>query len=252
MSHTQRLAGIGTLSAGAAHELVNPLSVITSTCSNLLYELEAESFDRELLTYYVDLVERNAFRIAQIVKVLQEYAHLDEPQIVVTDVDIILRDALALVEKQFLTQANIQIDVDMGRDIGSVVCDHNRLTQVLVNLLTNARDAIGSDGGKIQLRFWSILNKGERVSGGRQLSENGSGQFAFSVKDNGHGIQNDSMDHLFKPFFSTRANGQGLGLGLFIAKGIIEQHNGRIWAENNPAPQKGATFTVTLPSRPSF
>jgi signal transduction histidine kinase len=252
LSHTQRLAGIGSLSASTAHELTNPLHIITSSCNNLLYALQDDSADQELLIYYASLIERSAFHIAQIVKVLQDYARLDEPEMVVTDVSMIVRDSLALVENQFRNQANIQIEVDIGDYLGSVVCDHNRITQVLVNLLTNARDAMKPEGGIIRLRTWSTLSK----ANGRANKESGDvdapGQFAFSVTDSGHGIQAEIMGEIFRPFFSTRSNEHGVGLGLFVAKGIVNQHNGRIWAENNAAPAKGATFTVVLPLRPPF
>lgn len=252
LSHTQRLAGIGSLSAGTAHELTSPLSVITATCSNLLYELQDESVDQELLKYYVRLIERNAFRIAQIVRVLQDYARIDEPQIVVTDVDMILRDSLAMVEKQFLKQSQIRIAVDTAGDLSSVVCDHNRITQVLLNLLANARDAMEPEGGTIQLRFWSTQKSTVDPAANETRNKDGSGQFAFSVCDSGHGIPADIKDEIFRPFFSTRLNGQCVGLGLFVAKGIVEQHNGRIWAENNPLPQNGATVTVMIPLRSSL
>jgi signal transduction histidine kinase len=73
-------------------------------------------------------------------------------------------------------------------------------------------------------------------------------QFAFSVRDSGHGIAPEDMDRMFDPFFTTKSNGQGTGLGLFIAQGIVVQHHGRLWAQNNP--DGGATFTVILPCCP--
>lgn len=252
LSHTQRLASIGSLSASTAHELTNPLNIITSSCSKLFYELQEERQDQELLVYYVSLIERSAFRIAQIARVLQDYAHVDEPQMAVTDIRMILRDSLALVEKQFQEQTNIKIEFEVEDDLGTVVCDHNRITQVLINLLINARDAMTPAGGPIQVRFWST-NSRSYLPVQKPTDQRGvSRQFAFSVKDNGHGIPVEFMSEIFRPFFSTRSNGQGIGLGLFVAKAIVEQHNGRIWAENNAAPERGATFTVMLPLRPFF
>lgn len=248
LAHTQRLAGIGSLSASTANELTNPLNIIISSCSNLNYELEEVSQDSEMLRYYVALIERSAFRIAQIVQVLQDYARVDEPQMVVTQIKMILRDALALVEKQFEEETNIKIIVDVADDLRTVVCDHNRITQVLINLLTNARDAMAPHGGNITIRFWPVHRKTLDDKPGKNGA---SSQFAFSVKDHGHGIAAEVKEEIFRPFFSTRSNGQGVGLGLFVAKGIVEQHNGRIYAVNNPAPEEGATFTVVLPLRPS-
>lgn len=236
LSHTQRLAGLGTLTASVAHELTNPLSIITTTCSSLLHELQEESLSQEQLVRYVALIEQSAFRSARIVEVLRNYVHLDEPQIAVTDVEAIVRDSLTLVEQQFLKRANVRIDVELPAHLKTIVCDHNRITQVLINLLTNARDAMQPDGGTIYVRFWPV-----------SAEETHREQFAFSVRDDGHGIAPEIMERIFEPFFTTKHNGQGTGLGLYIARGIVEQHNGRIWAENNP--DRGATFTVVLPQR---
>jgi signal transduction histidine kinase len=116
-------------------------------------------------------------------------------------------------------------------------------------------------GGTIHLRFWLLDHPIEGVGDESEYGNgtNGDGlnhvttagnshrQFAFSVRDSGHGIAADGIERIFDPFFTTKPNGQGTGLGLFIAQGIVAQHNGRLWAENNP--DGGATFTVALPRR---
>lgn len=234
--HTQRLAGVGTLTASVAHELTNPLSIITTICSNLQHEVEANSLSQEDLLRYVALIEQSAYRSARIVEVLRNYVHLDEPQMAVTDVLSIVRDSLTLVEQQFRKQASVEIDVTLPPNLKTVVCDHNRVTQVLVNLLINARDAMQPKGGTVRVTFWQLPATGEVAE-----------QFAFAVHDSGHGIPPVALERIFDPFFSTKPNGQGTGLGLFIAQGIVRQHHGRIWAENNP--EGGATFTVVLPQR---
>ena len=248
LSHTQRLAGIGTLTASVAHELTNPLSIITMTCSNLLYEARDNSLSQEQLLRYVELIEQSAFRGARIIEVLRNYVYSAEPQIAVTDVNMIVRDSLTLLEQQFLKQANVKIAVEVPSQLKTVVCDHNRITQVLVNLLTNARDAMQPGGGTIEVKFWPLPAGSPAI--GRAAGGNGQAsadQFAFSVNDHGHGIAPETMTRLFTPFFTTKPSGQGTGLGLYIAQGIVRQHNGRIWAENNP--NGGATFTVVLPQR---
>ena len=240
--HTQRLAGVGTLTASVAHELTNPLSIITAICGNLLYEAQENNLDQKQLLRYIDLIEQSAFRSARIVEVLRNYAHLDGPEMAVTDVEMIVRDALMLVEQQFRKQANVNIEVNLPDTVRSVVCDHNRIIQVLVNLLINARDAMQPDGGRVYVKFWSLLVTNPDAAGNGKLPP---AHLAFSVRDEGHGIRPEWLEKIFEPFFTTKPSGQGTGLGLYIARGIIDQHNGRIWAENNP--EKGAIFTVVMP-----
>jgi signal transduction histidine kinase len=252
--HTQRLAGIGTLTASVTHELTNPISIITATCSNLQDEMRDGEISPEQLARYLDLIEQSAFRCARIVEVLRNYAHNDGPTIAVTNPQAIVQDALVMVEQHFRKRANVRVESEIDPNLRTIVCDHNRVTQVLINLLTNARDAMQPGGGTIGVHFWLLEDPMEGVgsteSGGVAVSEANGGnhkQFAFSVRDSGHGMTPEVMERLFDPFFTTKPNGQGTGLGLFIAQGIVAQHHGRLWAENNP--DGGATFTVVLPCR---
>ncbi len=251
LARTQRLASLGLLTTGVAQELTSPLSIITSACSNLLYEMQDNSLDPRMLEQYVELIERNAFRSAQIVNVLQNYTYMDKSRMAVTNMEVIYRDSLALVEHQFLKRGDVTIEVIFPEHVGSVVCDHNRITQVLVNLLANANDAMTPDGGTIKITFWYLppdqLTHAHNGSGANSKP----GKFAFSVADSGHGLESDIAGEIFKPFFTTRTGREGVGLGLFIAKGIVQQHGGHIWVENNPEPARGVTSTVILPVRPA-
>ncbi len=254
MSHVQRLAGVGTLAASMSHELTNPLSVITAACTNLKEELADGSLTPDQLGRYAEMIEQSAFRCARIIEVLRRYTQNDGRglNMAITSPADIIQDALTMVEQQFRKRANIVVETDITPGLQSIVCDHNAITQVLINLLLNARDAMHPGGGTISVRFWPL---GTLVSiHPASAGENGSGQgredreyFAFSVSDAGTGIDPATQEHLFDPFYTTRAGGNGTGLGLFIARGIVTQHGGRIWAENNPGG--GATFTVVLPKR---
>lgn len=237
--HTQRLASVGTLTASVAHELTNPLSIITATCSNMIHEVDREQLDPEILRNYIRMIEQNAWRSARMVEVLRHYTHHDELQTAVTNLNVVIEDALTLVRPQFLKKDNTPIKTDLAPNLHSIVCDHNRLTQVLVNLLCNARDAMQPDGGVITIRSWRELDN--------QENENGRATeiFAFSVEDQGTGVPEANRERIFAPFFTTKKNGSGLGL--FIAHRIVAEHNGRIWIENNR--DGGATFTVLLPQQ---
>jgi signal transduction histidine kinase len=260
--HAQRLAGIGTLTASVAHELTNPISIITASCTNLLDELNDDTLSREDLVQAIELIEQSAFRCARIVDMLRNYApHLgyeseqEDNAIAVTSPSAILDDALTMVEQQFRKQARVTVTTEIQPELATLFCDHHRIAQVLINLLLNARDAMQPAGGTIRVRFWipelywePALSACVRAELG--LTSAGAAEadlFAFSVADEGSGIDPQHMSRLFEPFFTTKPHGQGTGLGLFIAKGIVAQHGGCIFAENNAAG--GAKFTVVMPRR---
>jgi signal transduction histidine kinase len=260
--HAQRLAGIGTLTASVAHELTNPISIITAACANLIDELGDESVPRDELLQSVQLIEQSAFRCARIVEVLRNYAHNmgqqdgDGAIVAITSPAAILQDALTMVEQQFRKQARVTVETDLQPSLTTVFCDHHRVAQVLINLLINARDAMQPQGGVVRVRFWTpdLTREPElaaRYRAGRAIdpaSANGAVDlFAFSIADSGVGIVPAIADRIFEPFFTTKPAGQGTGLGLFIARGIVAQHGGCLYAENNP--QGGATFTAVLPRK---
>lgn len=251
--HAQRLSGVGTLTASVAHELTSPLSIITATLANLEDEQAAGDLTPEQLARYVELMQQSAARATRIVEVLRHYTRNDgELSIAVTSADDIIRDALVMVEQQFRKRAHVEIETVVEGSLDTIVADHNRLTQVLINLLLNARDAMQPGGGTIRVRFWPLPAAAAHLL---PLNGNGNGydatprdHVAFSVCDSGPGIPADVAAHLFEPFYTTKPNGLGTGLGLFISQGIVAQHGGRIWAENNPGG--GATFIVVVPKRP--
>ena len=248
LTHTQRLAGMGTLTASIAHELNNPISIITSACANLQFDIDDNALSLERLQHYVEMVEQSAWRCVRIVEVLRNYSMDGALQLAVTNWNKIVEDALTLVKQQFEGKFNVSIHTELAADLKTVVCDHNRMTQVLINLLTNARDAMKPAGGKIFVKTWMIPS-GTMLPGSNLESYPGelatSDYYAVSVSDSGTGINPDMIGKIFDPFFTTKQNGSGTGLGLFISKRIVEQHNGRLWVENNP--DGGATFVVLLP-----
>lgn len=226
---TQRLAGIGTLTASVAHELTNPINIITATCHNLLSQIAEENLSQEELVHYVEMIDHSAWRCARLIETLRNYSHIDGLQVATCDLNTLIEDSLRLVSYQLERQYNIDIETDLAPDLEPLRCDQNQITQVLVNLLINARDAL-QDQGLISIRTWAL--SGENAQ-------------AFSVSDTGSGIHPDHLDRVFEPFFTTKPIGEGTGLGLAIVARIVSQHDGRIWAANNPAA--GATFTVVLP-----
>lgn len=233
LSQTQRLAGIGTLTASVAHELTNPISIITTACNNLLSRVADDNLSTDELLYYLEMIDHSAWRCARLVRTLGNYSHFNQPDMTTSEVNEIIEDALAMVSNQFLRQYNIDIVTKRAAGMPAVHCDPNQITQVLINLLINARDAVRLNHvneGVIEISSWTIIEEPA---------------VAFSVRDNGPGIPSDIRDKIFTPFFTTKPIGEGTGLGLSIVKGIVEAHDGRISVENHP--EGGAIFTVILP-----
>lgn len=240
LSHTQRLASLGTLMASIAHELNTPVSIIAATCSNLQHEIENDALNQGQLLHYLELIDHSVWRSARILEVLRNYSYNDVPQFDVTNLNMVVEDALTLVRHQFRGQYDIDIVQELDESLPSLVCDHHRLTQVLLNLLNNASDAISDKQGTVHIKTWQMETAVTPTG-------NCPPSFALSVSDSGRGIEPEVMDKIFQPFFTTKPHGKGTGLGLYIAKRIIDQHNGRIWAENNP--EGGTTFTIVLPRK---
>jgi signal transduction histidine kinase len=262
MPRVQRLAGVGTLTAGVTEELANPIGFVTATCANLLDKLASGDIDNRELIQAIKQIEQNAYRSARIVEVLGNYANDkgDESTIArgagvsITSPAAVVQGALILVEQQFRKQSGILVETDLEPELTTIFADHHALTQILVNILMNARDAMQPDGGTIRVRFWVPGPLQERLP---ELSEQGERNelpdglagdlFAFSVADSGKGIDAHILERIFDPFFTTWKDGRHAGLGLAIARSIVEQHRGRMWAVNNSTG--GATVTVVIPRR---
>jgi signal transduction histidine kinase len=230
LQNTQRLAGIGTLTAGIAHELTNPINIITATCSNLINQLDEDSLSEEELRHYTEMIEHSAWRCARLIRTLRQYTYLNGQEITPCDLNNLVDSAMVLVSYEFERNYNIKFDLALAEDLAPVHGDLNQLVQVLINLLINARDAMPGEGGTIV------------IATGRLAEE--AAQFV-SVSDTGRGISRELLPHIFEPFVTNKAPNQGTGLGLSIATEIVEGHGGRLEARNNE--DGGATFTMILP-----
>jgi signal transduction histidine kinase len=252
LENMQRLAGIGTLTAGVSQELANLLSIITTASISLRHELQLlDSSSDDTVQHLTNLIERNSFRCAQIVSMLQKYGSLQAPHMAVTYIDIILRDALVLVERQFRDESNVRITVSAPGEAPSIVCDHDRVVQLLVNVLMNARDAMKESGGLIEVKVQTLDELDSAVLPDMDGSLwSGKGFVAIKVSDEGPGISPAVQQQVFKPFYSAGPGSSGIGLGLSIARQIVDRHQGLIWFSNNKGPTKGASVTILLPLHP--
>jgi len=221
---SERLAIVGQLAAGVAHELNNPMQGIVTYSHLLLEETPDGNPSRELAQKIVT----QAKRCTGIVRGLLDFSRQRKPQKRSINIHNVLNDCISLVKHQSLFH-NIQIVPTFATDLPMVVVDPTQMQQVFMNLVINAAEAMNRGG---QLRLTTRLNAAEQC-------------VEIEVTDTGHGITEEHLERIFDPFFTTKEATHGTGLGLAISFGIIKEHQGTISVESQVG--KGTTFTVRLP-----
>lgn len=224
---SHKLRAVGTLTAGVAHELNNPINNITLT-AEMLKEDFSTLTDPERLEMVDDLVSQ-AGRAQKIVRNLLDFAREGEIRTERLDLSELLRGTAGLAANQIkLSGAKILLDVP--ENLPPIHGDRQSLSQVFLNLLLNALDAVGK-GGQV----------------GISAQEKGEGDFVqIRVSDDGQGIPPHVLPYIFDPFFTTKSKGKGTGLGLSVSLGIVRQHGGDILVESTPG--RGSVFSVLLPA----
>jgi two-component system NtrC family sensor kinase len=220
---SEKLASLGKLAAGIAHEINNPLGGILIYSHLILEDTPKDTPQHENLKKIV----KETTRCKDIVKGLLEFARPKEPKMVLSDISEVVERALAIIERQALFQ-NITIRKDYA-PLPKVVADASQLQQVFMNIILNAAEAMAGCG------TLTI----------RTVSDEAAGLLRVEFTDTGHGIKPEDRKRLFEPFFTTKEVGQGTGLGLAISYSIIQKHGGNIQVRSEPG--KGATFTILLP-----
>lgn len=225
MIQSKKLASLGILTAGVAHELTNPLNNISMISQNFL-ELY-DNLSKEVRMDLMAKVAEETKRIESIVRNLLDFSKPREANLQRADINDTIRNVVRLMQNT-LDISNVELKLTMDPGIPKVMIDENQIQQVLVNLIINAVQAMGP-GGKLFVDTKFAANDG--------LAK-------IVVRDTGKGIAPEYLPHIFDPFFSTKGVG-GTGLGLSVSYGIIKQHNGKIRAES--VVDGGATFTIELP-----
>jgi signal transduction histidine kinase len=235
LQQVQKMEAIGQLAGGVAHDFNNLLTAIGGYAS-LLHEAADRPGQREDL----EEILKATRRAAALTKLLLAFSRrlIVEPTVI--DLNSLI-DELAAMLRRILGE-NIHLTTRLLADGGAVRADRGQLEQVVMNLVVNARDAIGSRG-VIRLET-SVVMLGSEAAGLRMATRPGR-YLLFSVSDTGHGMGEDTKARLFEPFFTTKARGQGTGLGLATVYGIVAQTGGSIDVLSEPG--KGSTFTVYLP-----
>jgi two-component system NtrC family sensor kinase len=224
---SEKLASLGKLAAGVAHEINNPLGGILIYSHLLLEETKKDTLEYENLRKIV----KETTRCKDIVKGLLEFARPKEPEMASTDINDVVDKALFIFERQALFQ-NIKLNKEYS-DLPRIVSDGAQLQQVFTNIIANAAEAM--DGNGVLTIKTSLDAKNECLK--------------IEFTDTGHGIREEDKARLFEPFFTTKEVGKGTGLGLAISYGIVQKHQGLI--EFKSEVGKGSTFTVILPLKRS-
>jgi two-component system NtrC family sensor kinase len=221
---SERLAMIGQLAAGVAHELNNPLQGIVAYSHLLLERVPCEDPIRDSLQKIVTQADRSK----DIIRGLLDFSRQTKPQKMPSNVDHILSECISLVEKQPLFH-NIEIEKDSAGNLPLISIDPSQIQQVFMNMIINAAEAMeGSGRLTLETKFDPVEKSVDVI-----------------FKDTGHGIREEDMQRLFDPFFTTKEVGHGTGLGLAISYGIIRKHKGNITVESEIG--KGTTFIISLP-----
>ena len=232
-----KMATLGEMATGVAHELNQPLSVIKTASSFFIKKLDTHSvLDPEILSIMLRKIDSNVDRASKIISHMRLFARKSEIDLVHTNVNAVLVKAFEMFSQQ-LKVRGIDVAWDIAEDLPPVSADPIRLEQVFINLLLNARDSIEERlGAEAGVQEDGVIRLKTRLN--RDL-------VAIEVSDNGKGIPGDMVDKVFEPFFTTKEVGKGTGLGLSISYGIVRECGGRIYADN--VPGGGARFIISLP-----
>jgi two-component system NtrC family sensor kinase len=224
--HSRKIASLGTLVSGVAHELNNPINNVILTIDSLM---GGRKITEERRLAMLNDILTQAVRASEIVKHLLDFSRTDRTIIEDLDIAQALQETIQISENQ-ITVNNIKLRVDLATDLPVVRGNRQALQQVFINLLTNAVHAMPS-GGELLVR--AVQGSDRKI--------------VIMVRDTGSGIAEDHLPRIFDPFFTTKKVGKGTGLGLSVSYGIIKKHGGIITVDSSPG--KGSTFTIVLPTK---
>ena len=220
--NSEKLASVGKLAAGVAHEINNPLGGIL----NCLYNLRKGTLSASRQEEYRASMEDGVRRVQKIVRQLLDFSQQHEPEFALTDINHVVDRVLVLTTHLFAPN-RIVLETGLGHGLPNIMVDRHMIEQVLMNLILNAVQAM-KDGGVLTIRT-SVVE----------------GVCLIEVRDTGSGIPPAVLPRIFDPFFTTKSEGEGTGLGLSVSLGIVERHGGKILVDSELG--KGTTFTLCLP-----
>lgn len=247
LTQREKLAAVGELVSGVAHELNNPLTSVLGYAQLLgMQDLPEQSRNR------LSVIENEAKRAAKIVQNLLTFARRYEPELSPVQLNEVIEKTLELRAYQ-LRVNNIEVKQQLDEDLPVTLGDFHRLQEVLMNLITNAEQAMSEAHGKGKLtitsrRVYRRLDEDSNLPVPCKPNEPGAAEWLqIAVTDDGPGISKENLAHIFDPFYTTKDVGKGTGLGLPVSTGIVREHGGNLYCESREG--QGATFYVELPIR---
>jgi PAS domain S-box-containing protein len=231
LMRTEKLASIGELAAGVAHEINNPLAGILGYAQFILEQVEKKGlneFTAKIYSQYLSYIEREAQRCKTIVQNLLRFSRADRAEHTSLDINTVVEDTLVFTKHQ-LEMHKISLIKNLEPTLPEIRGNTHQLQQVLTNLVINARQAM-PEGGTLTI---STRFNAETVE--------------VEIKDTGCGIPEENLNKIFDPFFTTRKAGEGTGLGLSVSYGIVKEHGGQLTVKSKVG--EGTTFLVSLPRK---
>ena len=232
-----KLAAIGQLAAGVAHELNQPLMVARTNAQLVLRGLDKEALSPEDTRKHIQPIEKSTKKMMNIINHLRTFSRQSQEAFSPVDINRVLKECFLMMGEQ-LRVHNIDLKFELSEQLPKVMGNANQLEQVLLNIITNARDAVleartdENTTGLIEVTTGAFGKERERVE--------------VLIRDTAKGIAGKDLDRIFDPFFTTKAVGKGTGLGLSISHGIVKEHRGTIEiARTGP---EGTVFRICLPT----
>lgn len=233
-----KMAAVGQLASGIAHEINNPLTGILNNIQLIKVDIvRKEKVDLDEFKELFNIIEESAYRCKKVVQSVLDFSRSSKGPFKLLSLNDVIEKAVAFIEYE-ITSQNILIKKELQPDLIPILGDFQLLQQVILDIVSNAR--------------WAILQKEKKEMGLIVIKTQciqGKNQVLLSISDNGIGITRENLDKIFEPFFTTKRAGEGTGLGLSIVYNIIKEHKGAIEAESQP--DEGATFKITLPAASS-
>jgi signal transduction histidine kinase/ActR/RegA family two-component response regulator len=237
LHHAQKMEAVGTLAGGVAHEFNNVLSIVLGNIELAAMDMYNDHPQRK----YMDEAKSGILRAKEVVRQLLDFSRKSKGQQLYVELHAIVANALKLLRSSIPAHIEFHQLIDQCPPI---LADPVHIHQVIINLCTNAAEAMDEDGGVLTVTLEHIKFKHNKVPAGLTL---GPGMYArLTVADNGCGMEEDELERVFEPFFTTKESNQSSGLGLSVVHGIVKRHAGEITAQSKLG--KGSTFVIYLPT----